>query len=124
MDEPILTDSDRVIQTVNESPKLERTVQTRTVVNDDIPKLGDKPVDPDRGSPTGSDGNNSSKGDSTLWYGPVTESTTEGDGQDILDPNNTEYWANVNRQARQAMWEMTGNDATLSDDKYPDIVKK
>ena len=58
IDEPIPADSDRVIQTENESPKLERTVQTRTVVNDDIPKLGDKPVDPDRGSQTGSDGNN------------------------------------------------------------------
>ena len=111
-----------MIHTENESPKLERTVQTETVVNDYIPKLGDKPVDPDRGPQTGSDGNNSSK-DSTLWDGPVTESTTEGDGQDFPDPNNTEYWANVNRQARQAMWEMTGNDATLSDDKYPDIVK-
>ena len=123
IDEPIPADSDRVIHTENESPKLERTVQTETVVYDDIPKLGDKPVDPDRGPQTGSDGNNSSKEDSTLWDGPVTESTTEGDGQDFPDPNNTEYWANINRQARQAMWEMTGNDATLSDDKYPDIVK-
>ena len=109
-----------MIQTEKESPKLERTVQPRTVDNDDIPKLGDKPVDPDRGSQTGSDGNNSSKEDSTLCDGPVTESTTEGDGQDSLDPNNTEYRDNVNRQARQAIWEMTGNDATLSDDKYPD----
>ena len=48
---------------------------------------------------------------------------TAGDGQDSLDPNNTEYWYNVNLQARQAMWEMTGNDDTLSDDNYPDIVK-
>ena len=66
MDEPIPADSDRVIQTVNEPPELERTVKTRTVVNDDIPKLGDKPVDPDRGSSAGSDGNNSSKGDSAM----------------------------------------------------------
>ena len=82
IDEPIPADSDLVIHTENESPKLERTVQTETVVNDYIPKLGDKPVDPDRGPQTGSDGNNSSK-DSTLWDGPVTESTTEGDGQDF-----------------------------------------
>ena len=32
--------------------------------------------------------------------------------------------ANVNRQARLAMWEMTENDATLSNDEYPDIVTK
>ena len=113
-----------MIQTVNEPPELERTVQTSTVVNDDVPKLGDKPVDPNRGSPAGSDGNNSNKGDSALWYRPVTESTMEGDDPDIPDPNNTEYWANVNRQTRLAMWEMTENEATLSDDEYPDIVKK
>ena len=108
---------------MNEPPKLERTVQTRTVVNDDIPKLGDKPFDPDWGSPAGSDGNNNRKGDSALWYGPVTESTTEGDDPDIPDPNNIEDWANVNRQARQAMWEMTENYTTLLDDEYPDMSR-
>ena len=55
---------------------------------------------------------------------PVTESATEWDGQDSQDPNNKEYWINVNLQARQAMREMTRNDANLSGDKYPDVVKE
>ena len=38
IDEPSPADSDRVMNE-NESPKLERTVQPRTVVNDDIRKL-------------------------------------------------------------------------------------
>ena len=35
-----------------------------------------------------------------------------------------EYWNNVGRQAKQVMREMTGNDANLSGDKYPDVVKE
>ena len=97
VDESITANSDRVSQAEKESPKLEPTVQPRTVDNDDIPKLGDKPVDPEWGSQTGSDGNNSSKEDSILCDRPVTESTMEGDGQDSPDPNNTEYWDNVKR---------------------------
>ena len=116
----ITANSDRVIQAERESPKLEPTVQPRTVANDDIPKLRDKPVDHQRGSQTGSDRNYSSEEDSNLCDRPVTETATAGDGQDSLDPNNTEYWYNVNLLARQAM---TGNDDTLLDDNYPDIVK-
>ena len=41
---PIVT-SDRVFQADKESPKLEPTVQPRTVANDDIPKSRDKTVD-------------------------------------------------------------------------------
>ena len=43
------------------------------------------------------------------------ESETEWDSQDSQDPSDTEYWANVNLQVRQAM---TGNDDTLSDHNY------
>ena len=82
--------------------------------------MRDKPVDHQRGLQTGSDRNYSSEEDSNLCDRPVTETATAGDGQDSLDPNNTEYWYNVNLLARQAM---TGNDGTLSDDNYPDIVK-
>ena len=121
VDESIAASSDRVIQAEKESPKLEPKVQPRTVADDDIAKLWDKPVDHERGSQTGSDKNNSSDEDSNLCDRPVTESAMAWDGQDSQDPNNTEYWDNVNQQARQALWEMTGNDATLSGDKYPDI---
>ena len=123
VDESITANSDRVIQAEKESPNLKPTVQPRTVVNDDFPKLGDKLVDHERGSQTGSDKDYTSEEDSNPCDGPVTETATAGDGQDSLDPNNTEYWYNVSCQAKQAMREMTGNDATLSDDKYPDIVK-
>ena len=58
--------SDPVIQTERESPKLEPTVQPRTVANDDIPNLRDKPVDHHRGSQTGSDRNYSSEEESNL----------------------------------------------------------
>ena len=81
-----------MIQAERESPKLEPTVQPRTVANDDIPKLRDKPVDHQWGSQTGSDRNYSSEEESNLCDRPVTETATAGDGQDSLDPNNTEYW--------------------------------
>ena len=120
VNDSITANSDRVIQAERESPKLEPTVQPRTVANDDIPKLRDKPVDHQRGSQTGSDRNYSSEEESILCDRPVTETATAGDGQDSLYPNDTEYWYNVNLLARQAM---TGNDDTLSDDNYPDVVK-
>ena len=50
----------------------------------------------------------------------MTDRSRKRPRQDLLDPNNTEYRYNINRLARQAM---TGNDDTLSDDNYPDIVK-
>ena len=59
--------------------------------------------------------------DSNVFDRLVTESATAWDSQDSQGPSNTEYWSNVNRQAKQAMWEMTGNDDNLSGDKYPDI---
>ena len=124
VEESITVTSDRVFQADKESPKLEPTVQPRTVADDDIPKLRDKPVDCERGSHTGSDMDMSSDEDSNLCDRPATESATEWDGQDSQDPNNKEYWINVNLQAREAMRETTGTDASLSGDKYPDVVKE
>ena len=118
--ESVNNTSDRVFQADQESPKLEPTVQPMTVADDDIPKPRDQPVDRGRGSITRSDVNMSSDEESNLCDRPVMESETEWDSQDSQDPSDTEYWANVNLQARQAM---TGNDDTLSDDNYPDIVK-
>ena len=91
--------SDRLFQADKESPKLEPTVQPRMVADDDVPKLRDKLVDRERGSHTGSD-------------------------KDISSNEDSNVSRNVNLQARQAMREMTGNDADLSGDKYPDIVNK
>ena len=53
--ESIIVTSDRVFQADKESPKLEPTVQPRTVADDDIPKSRDKTVDRGRGTRTGSD---------------------------------------------------------------------
>ena len=117
---PVTANSARVIQAERESPKLEPTVQPRTVVKDDIPMLKDKPVDHQQGSRTGSDHDYSSEEDSNLCDRPVTKTATAGDGQDSLDPNDTEYWANVSSLARQAVLK---NDDSLSDDNYPDVVK-
>ena len=122
--ESFIITSDRVFQADQESPKLEPTVQPRTVADDDIPKSRDKPGDRGRGSSTGSDMDMSSDEDSNLRDRPATESATEWDGQDSQDPNNKEYWINVNLQSREAMREMTGTDANLSGDKYPDVVKE
>ena len=116
--------SGRVFQADKESPKLEPTVQPRTVADDDIPKLRDKLVDRERGSHTGSDIDMSSDEDSNVCDRPTTESATEWDGKDPQGPNNKEYWINVNLQAREAMRKMTGTDANLSGDKYPDVVKE
>ena len=101
VNDSITANSDRVIEAERESPKLEPTVQLRTVASDDIPKLRDKPVDHQRGSQTRSDRNYSSEEESNPCDRPVTETATAGDGQDPLDPNNTEYWYNVNLLARQ-----------------------
>ena len=119
--EPFLVTSDRVFQVDQESPKLEPTVQPRTVVDDDIPKSRDKPGD--RGSSTGSDMDMSNDEDSNLCDRPATESATEWDSEDSQDPYN-EYWSNVYRQAEQVMRQMTGTDANLLGDKYPDVVKE
>ena len=116
--------SDRVFQADQESPKLEPTVQPRTVADDDIPKSRDKPGDRGRGSSTGSDMDMSSDEDSNLCDRLATESATEWEGQDSQDPNNKEYWINLKLQAREVMREMTGTDANLSGDKYPDVVKE
>ena len=103
-----------------ESPKLEPTVQPMMVADNDIPKPLDQPVDRGCGPITGSDVNISSDEEPNLCDRPVMDSETEWDSQDSQDPSDTDYWANVNLLARQAM---TGNDDTLSDDNYPDIVK-
>ena len=80
VNDPVTANSDRVIQAERESPKLEPTVQPRTVVQDDIPKLKDKPVDQQQGSRTGSDRDYSSDEESNLCDRPVTEMETAGDG--------------------------------------------
>ena len=121
--EPFLVTSDRVFQVDQESPKLEPTVQPRTVVDDDIPKSRDKPGDRRRGSSTGSDMDMSNDEDSNLCDRPATEAATEWDSQDSQDPDDP-YWSNVYRQAKQAMREMTGTDANLLGDKNPDVVKE
>ena len=112
--------SDRVFQTDQESSKLEPRAQPRMVVKDDIPKLKDTLVDHQQGRRTGSDRDYSSEEESNLCDRPVTKTATAGDGQDSLDPNDTEYWANVSRLVRQAF---LLNDDSLSDDNYPDVVK-
>ena len=45
---------------------------------------------------------------------------TAGDGQDSLDPNDTDYWATVSRLTRQAF---LLDDDSLSYSNYPDVVK-
>ena len=121
LEESIIVTSDWVCQADKESPKLEPTVQPRTVADEDIPKLRDKMVDRLRRTRTGSDKDISSDGESNLFDRPVTESATAWDSQDSQGPSNTEYWNNVGRQVKQAMREMTGNDANISGDKYPDV---
>ena len=59
------------------------------------------------GPRTGSDRDYSIEEESNLCDRPVTKTVTAGDGQDSLDPNDTEYWATV----------------SLSDSNYPDVVK-
>ena len=49
VEESIIVISDRVFQADKESPKLEPTVQPRTVADEDIPKLRDNTVDRGRG---------------------------------------------------------------------------
>ena len=71
--EPFLVTSDRVFQADQESPKLEPTVQPRTIVDDDIPKSRDKPGDRGGGSGTGSDMDMSNDEDSNLCDRPATE---------------------------------------------------
>ena len=58
---------------------MEPTVQPRTVADDDIPKLRDKPVDREQGSHTGSDKDISSNEDSNVFDRPFTESATAWD---------------------------------------------
>ena len=79
VEESITVTSDRVFQTDKESPKLEPTVQPRTVADDDIPKLRDKPVDREQGSHTGSDKDISNNEDSNMFDRPFTESATAWD---------------------------------------------
>ena len=79
VEESITVTSDRVFQTDKESPKLEPTVQPRTVADDDIPNLRDKPVDREQGSHTGSDKDISSNQDSNVFDRLFTESATAWD---------------------------------------------
>ena len=120
VNDPVTANCDWVIQAERESPKLEPTVQPRTFVKDDIPKLKDKQVEYQQGPRTGSDRDYSCEEESNLCDRPVTKTVTAGDGQDSLDPNDTEYWANVSRLARRAF---LLNDDSLSDDNYPDLSK-
>ena len=124
LEESIIVTSDRVFQADKESPKLEPTVQPRTVADEDIPKLRDTMVDRGRRTRTGSDKNISSDEDSNLFDRLVTELATAWDSRDSQGPSNTEYWNNVGRQVKQAMREMTGNDVNISGDNYPDFVKQ
>ena len=91
VNDPVTANSDRLIQAERESPNLEPTVQPRMVVKDDIPKLKDKQVEHQQGPRTGSDRDYSSEEESNLCDRPVTKTVTAGDGQDSLDPNDTEY---------------------------------
>ena len=52
---------------------------------------------------------------------PINNTVTAGDGQDSLDPNDTEYWNNFRRLTKQAF---LLDDDSLSDSKYPDAVKE
>ena len=79
VEESITVTSDRVFQTDKESPEMEPTVQPRTVADDDIPNLRDKPVDREQGSHTGSDKDISSNQDSNVFDRPFTESATAWD---------------------------------------------
>ena len=72
------------------------------------------------GGPTEHDRKYSIEEESNLCDRPVTKTVTAGDGQDSLDPNDTEYWATVSRLTRQAF---LLNDDSLSDSNYPDVVK-
>ena len=72
------------------------------------------------GPQTGSDRDYSIEEESNLCDRPVTKTVTAGDGQDSLDPNDTEYWATVNRLTRQAF---LLDDDSISDSNYPDVVK-
>ena len=95
--------------------------------NSDIAALSDFSDDDEEtevehqpGPRTGSDRDGSTEEESNLCDRPVTKTVTAGDGQDSLDPNDTEYWANFRRLTRQAF---LLDDDSLSDSNYPDAVK-
>ena len=115
VNDSIAANSDRVIQAEKESPKLEPTVQPRTVANDDIPKLRDKPVDHQRGSQTGSDRNYSSEEDANLCGRPVTDSVTAQAGS-YTDFPNGEHYEFVDRRVTEAVTSRTGSDKDISGD--------
>ena len=100
-----------------------RTVQPRTVADEDIPKVKDKIDDRGRRTRTGSDEDISSDEDSNLIDRPVTESATAWDRRDYHGPSK-EYWKTVGRAVIEAMTEMARNDANISGDNYPDFVKQ
>ena len=66
VNDPVTINCDRLIQAKRESPKLEPTVEPRTVVKGDIPKLKDKQVEHQQGPRTGSDRDHSSEEESNL----------------------------------------------------------
>ena len=95
--------------------------------NSDIAALSDFSDDDEEtevehqpGPRTGSDRDGSTEEESNLCDRPVTKTVMAGDGQDSLDPNDTEYWANFSRLTRQAF---LLDDDSLSDSNYPDAVK-
>ena len=96
--------------------------------NSDIAAMSDFSDDEDGtqvefrpGIPTGSVRDDSIKEESSLCDRPITNTVTAGDGQDSLDPNDTEYWNHFRRLTKQAF---LLNDDSLADSKYPDAVKE
>ena len=129
VEESIAATSDRVFQTDKESPKLEPTVQPRTVADDDIPNLREQ------GSHTGSDKDISSNQDSNVFDRPFTESATAWDSTiddgfltDEESPN-FEHMVqprtvadNVNRTVRnrnntRGRWSGPGSENDISSDE-------
>ena len=79
--------SDQGFQADEESPESEPMVQSRTVVDEDIPNISNKIDDRGRHTRTGNDKDISSDEDLQLSDRLVTESVTAWDRQDFRGPN-------------------------------------
>ena len=142
VEESITVTSDRVFQTDRNHPHLEPTVQPRTVADDDIPNLRDKPVDREQGSHTGSDKDISSNQDSNVFDRPFTESATAWDSTiddgflaDEESPN-FEHMVqprtvadNVNRTVRnrnntRGRWSGPGSENDISSDENSNLFNQ
>ena len=113
IEEFISDTSDRELQTDKESPNSGPTVQPRTVVDDDIPTVGDKNDNRGRRGRTGNDTDTYSDEELNWFDQPVTESATAGAGRDSHGPSD-ESCENSGRSVTDAMTEMAGNDANIS----------